>query len=386
MAIDGTISPLNSLVAACLLLHVSACSSPSAHYPANGVSAKIDHTPVLEPEQRPPGLIRISAVGDIMLGGTSEPVLQDWGYDYPFENVKYLFDDSDILIGNLEGPLTHAETPFEDKQYLFHTPPEMVAPALKKAGFNIMNLANNHIMDYGAQGLSDTLHALDTAGIKTVGAGNNLEQARHGTIMKIRDRRIGFLGYSLTFPKSFWARADRPGTAFGHEHQIREDIIRLKQVADIVVVSYHWGQEKSKTLRDYQPVLARAAIDAGASAVLGHHPHVLQAVEHYKHGVILYSLGNFTFGSYSQTADTSVVANITFSHEGLFHSLELIPINVLNVEVNFQPRLLENEQADRVIEHLNLLSQEYNTSLRNENGVAFLQKQPNISQSAALMD
>jgi poly-gamma-glutamate synthesis protein (capsule biosynthesis protein) len=377
MAIDSPISPGNALLAACFLA-LSACSQPPQQ--VSGFGQLFDHSG--DPAQgQPADIIRISAVGDIMLGGTSQPLMEDYGYDYPFEQVKYLFADSDIVIGNLEGPLTNRETPFsDDKEYLFRTPPERVAPALKRAGFDIMNLANNHIMDYGPGGLTDTLQALHMAGIRTVGAGNNLHQARQGTVITTKNMKIGFLGYSLTFPKSFWANDSRPGTAFGHEHQIRADVRRMKKSVDILVVSYHWGQEKALELRDYQPTLARAAIDEGASLVLGHHPHVLQAIEQYRDGVILYSLGNFTFGSYSRAADVSMVATAVF-HRSRFHGLELVPINVLNVEVNFQPRLLLGADADRVIDRLDRLSRQQNTRLSNRQGVAYLSNGLNMSES-----
>lgn len=378
MAIDATVSAANSTITACTaiacFLGLFGCSSQSGHTFYNDkVPAKSE------------GIIRISAVGDIMLGGTAEPVLQQQGYDYPFENLKFLFTDSDIVIGNLEGPLTHSENSQEDdKEYVFKTPPEKVAPALKNAGFTLMNLANNHIMDFGLEGLRDTRRALERQGIRTVGVGDNLAQARQGTLIQTKNGKIGFLSYSLTFPESYWADENRAGTAFGHEHQIRQDVQRMKQRADLVVVSYHWGQEKSAELREYQPVLARAAVDEGASLVIGHHPHVLQAVEKYKHGVILYSLGNFTFGSYSRAADTSLVASVDF-RDLQFHRLRLIPINVLNIEVNFQPRLLTGENASRAFSHLSHLSKQQNTRLNFDKGVAFLHNTTNMSHSMTIM-
>ncbi len=318
-----------------------------------------------------PDSIRITAVGDIMLGGTSEPVLEAKGYDHAFRRMKPLLIDSDIVIGNLEGPLTDSETPFVDKEYVFKSPPDKVAPALRNAGFTLMNLANNHIMDYGIEGVGDTINALRANNILTVGTGDNLRLARQGTIIHIKNKRVGFLSYSLTFPKEFWATDLSPGTAFGHEHEIREDINRMKKEADIVVVSFHWGQEKITELRDYQPLLAHAAIDEGANLILGHHPHVLQAIEQYRHGIILYSLGNFTFGSYSTNAINSVVASINF-RQGVFESLELTPINVLNIDVNFQPRKLENEQALEVIQQLNNLSEATQTRLKFISGKGVL--------------
>ena len=322
---------------------------------------------------------RISAVGDIMLGGTAEPVLNEYGYDYPFEKINHLLQGSDIVIGNLEGPLTTHETPYStDKTFLFKTPPDKVAPALKKAGFTIMNLANNHILDYGTRGLKDTIQALEANQLQHLGTGENLQQARNSLIVESQGYKIGFLSYSLTFPKSFWATHKTPGTAFGHEHEIRTDVRQLKQLTDLVVVSFHWGREKTTSLREYQPILAHAAIDEGASFIIGHHPHVLQAIEKYKHGIILYSLGNFTFGSYSKNSAVSVVATLILEN-GKINKLELHPINVLNVDVNFQPQPLTDEKANAVIQHINQLSENKNTKFVNYNDIGILSIQESVA-------
>jgi len=324
----------------------------------------------------------IVAVGDIMLGGTAQEVLMKEGYGYPFKHVAPLFNNADIAIGNLEGPLTsicNSEMAL-DKEYVFRSPAEKVAPALKKAGFNLLSLANNHILDYGVSGMNDTIDALSAHNIYSVGAGENINQARAGTIIKTADSKLGFLSYSLTFPEYFWATENSPGTAFGHEQQIKEDIKRLKQQADSVIVSFHWGREKITELRPYQPKLAHAAIDAGAALVIGHHPHVLQAVEKYNGGLIIYSLGNFVFGSYSADAKTSVIAIITLNNN-IFHSAEFIPINVLNSEVIFQPKILENGAAADVIKQINKLSMPLNTRLDQQNSRGYLHAAQNKIQS-----
>ena len=318
-----------------------------------------------------------------MLGGTAEEIMQRHDYNYPFNRTKQIFQDADIVIGNLEGPLTNTESRHPEKEYLFKSPPDLVAPALKKAGFNLMNLANNHILDYGVKGMNDTTSALHNQGIAYVGTGKNLSEARNGRIMQTPYGNVGFLSYSLTFPEAFWATDNQPGTAFGHEEQITEDITRLEQRTDSIVVSFHWGREKQQQLRPYQPKLAHAAIDAGADIVLGHHPHILQAIEHYKDGIILYSLGNYAFGSYSQDAQTSVIAKL-YIHNGKFHNAELTPINVLNTEVLFQPIPLKNKAASKVIKHLNQLSAISNTQLELINHKGYLQSYSNKTGSLAL--
>jgi len=330
----------------------------------------------------PPNSISIVAVGDIMLGGTAQEVLQKQDYNYPFRNMIPLLAHADIVIGNLEGPLTSIcnSSMDLDKKYIFRSPAEKVAPALSKAGFNVLSLANNHILDYGTEGMNDTIDALNSHNIQSVGAGKNITEARAGTVVNTNRDRLGFLSYSLTFPESFWATTDKPGTAFGHQQQITDDIKRLKKITNSVIVSFHWGREKTTELRPYQPKLARAAIDAGASIVLGHHPHVLQEIEQYNGGLIIYSLGNFVFGSYSKDAQTSVVARIALI-DGQFHSAEFTPINVLNAEVFFQPRILTDAAATGVIDHINELSQATNTRLDQQNSRGYLHASKNKIQS-----
>src|SRR3989344_8172816 len=234
--------------------------------------------------------VRIAAVGDIMLGGTGTPEFQRFGYDYPFEKTRGLLKQAQLVFGNLEGPMTHADHAPVEKKYVYRSPPEKDAPALRTAGFNVASLANNHTMDQGAEGLRHTLEALDLVGIKYAGAGMNLAEARKPALLESHGVRVAFLAYTLPFPEGVWATPDRPGSPFGHEAQVRADIASAKSQVDIVLVSFHWGQEGKTELRDYQKSLGRAAIDAGAAAVIGHHPHVLQGVERYKNGVILYSL------------------------------------------------------------------------------------------------
>ena len=364
-----------------LTLFLSACatSTPLETQTASNISPKNTLPPTALPHIIKPKVTRISAVGDIMLGGTAEPVLNEHGYDYPFEKTSHLLQGSDIVIGNLEGPLTTHETPYSaDKTYLFKTPPDKVAPALKKAGFTIMNLANNHILDYGTRGLKDTIQALEANQLQHLGTGTNLQQARNSLVVESQGYKIGFLSYSLTFPKSFWASHKTPGTAFGHEHEIRADVRQLKQLTDLVVVSFHWGREKTAELREYQPILAHAAIDEGASFIIGHHPHVLQAIEKYKHGIILYSLGNFTFGSYSKNSAVSVIATLILEN-GVISKLELHPINVLNVDINFQPQPLTGQNANAVIQHINQLSENKNTHFANNDGIGILSTQESVA-------
>jgi poly-gamma-glutamate capsule biosynthesis protein CapA/YwtB (metallophosphatase superfamily) len=325
--------------------------------------------------------VRVSAVGDIMLGGTAGPELRQFGYDYPFVHVRDFFQGSQIVFGNLEGPLTTRGTPDGDKKYVFRSPPQKVAPALKRAGFTVVSLANNHTLDYGAEGLRDTIEALDQIGIGHAGAGDNLHEARRPALIRVHGQTVALLAYSVTLPETFYAEKDKPGTAFAHEAQVRSDVAKARQAADIVIVSFHWGQEGKTELRDYQVKLGHTAIDAGAAAVIGHHPHILQGIEQYKDGVILYSLGNFVFGSFSETAKDSVIAQLDFI-DGRVSALHLVPINVNNVELDFRPQPLKGAQADAVIARLQRLSEERHTQLANAAGVGVLMPAAAVAQTA----
>lgn len=361
------------------ILLLAGCASVSQqHPPASTAKPEISETTVVEARPIEPAAdistavvpqpdIIISAVGDIMLDGTARPMMKEQGYDYPFAKMLPYFIGSQIVFGNVEGPLTDRGTPEQDKTYVFRSPPAKVGTALRTAGFNVVSLANNHTLDYGADGLMQTIETLDSAGILHTGAGANLMAARQPAMLLADGQRVAILAYSMTLPETFFAGPNKAGTAFGHEAHVRADIMAAREQADIVLVSFHWGQEGKTTLRDYQTRLGHVAIDAGASAVIGHHPHILQGIEQYRDGIILYSLGNFTFGSYSMNSARAAVARLHFRN-GRLQSVRLFPINVNNFEVQFQPQPLTGAAADAVIDELRTLSAALNTRVHNDNG------------------
>ena len=306
------------------------------------------------------GEVVINAVGDIMLAGSGAATYKRLGYDYPFAATAAELRKGDIAVGNLEAPITLGGSEFTGKKYRYRCGPQTAA-ALKNAGFSVVTLANNHIMDYGSQALLETRRRLDWVGIGCTGAGENLAAARTAAVVTVRGKKVAFLAYSLTFPADFYAAADRPGTAPGLDGHFREDIARARASADYVVVSFHWGTENSSVTKPYQVTVAHRAVDAGADLVLGHHPHVLQGIERYKRGVILYSLGNFAFGTAASSAGRSVIARVTMD-DGV-KAVELVPLDVLNREVRFQPRVLTGKKGQEVIDHLARMSEGWGTAI-----------------------
>lgn len=292
------------------------------------------------------GEVVIQSAGDVMLGGRWEQQMAQDNYFHPFAKIAPELKKGDITLVNLEAPLTSRGTEFVDKKYRFRVRPQAVA-ALKKAGITTVTLANNHSMDYGPQGLLDTLQQLDRAGIGHVGAGENLAAASKAVIYDIRGTKVALLGYSLTLPLEFWAGEKRVGTAPLMEKMVKDDIAAARKQAAIVLVTVHWGEEGKTRLREYQPRLARMMIDAGADAVIGHHPHILQGIERYKRGIICYSLGNFAFAHKSKIADRTLLVRLRF--DGDKRTAELLPVNILYKEVGFQATPLVGKRADELV-------------------------------------
>jgi poly-gamma-glutamate synthesis protein (capsule biosynthesis protein) len=241
-----------------------------------------------------------------------------------FDHVRPLLQTADIGFCQLEPVLTRRGEPMPQARLAMRTAPES-AVAMKDAGFHVVSFASNHCLDYGQVGLTDTVEALTGAGLQIVGAGENLSAARKPIIIDKHGVRTAFLAYCSILPIGYWAEKhrggcaplrawtlheqiehDQPGTparvhSFANQDDLAAmtaDVAAARHMADHVVVSMHWGIHfVPGDLAQYQRELAHAAIDAGASMVVGHHPHVLKGIEIYRGRMIFYSLGNFALES-----------------------------------------------------------------------------------------
>jgi len=337
--------------------------------------------PASAAETAPPEELTIAAVGDLMLGGRTEPVLKQEGPDYPFRDVLPFLRRADIVAGNLESPISRRGKAVENKKFTLRAGPIAVR-ALQSAGIRVVSLANNHSMDFGPLALEDTLKALDESAILYTGAGMDLEDARAPAIVKVKGKTVAFLSYSLTFPLEFFASASRPGTAPGYADFVKADIEKVRPLADLVVVSFHWGAELMTAAKDYQIELGHQAIDWGADLVLGHHPHVLQELEVYKGRLIAYSLGNFVFGSESNRTNTSMILLLTFRGNTL-QRVEAVPIDVNNYRVRYQPKVLTGKAAGEVLDSINAASGRFRTALEKTGNVGVLALAPAPKEPAA---
>jgi poly-gamma-glutamate capsule biosynthesis protein CapA/YwtB (metallophosphatase superfamily) len=324
--------------------------------------------------------LTIAAVGDLMLGGRTESFLKEFGPAYPFAEVMPFLGRADVVVGNLESPISTRGKAVANKKFTLRAGP-LAVEALKQGGVRVVTLANNHSMDFGPLALKDTLAILNGNNILTTGAGMDLDEARSPVYLKIKGKTLAFLSYSLTFPLEFFASEKRPGTAPGYAEFVKEDIEKARPAADIVIVSFHWGAELMTAAKDYQIELGRKAIDWGADLVLGHHPHVLQELEVYQGRLIAYSLGNFVFGSESDRTNTSMILLLIFRGKSLV-KVEVVPLDVNNYRVKYQPRVLKGTAAAAALESINIASERFKTKLdiANDRGTILLAPQEKVTE------
>lgn len=268
--------------------------------------------------------ITINFAGDTTLAWCFEEAVGD-DTGYPFAGAPW-FGEADLTMVNLENAVTERGYKVL-KEFNFRMPPKYLQ-VLKNGGVDIVNLANNHVWDYGQVGVEDTIAYLDQSGIYHVGGGLSAEDEKKPVILNIKGKKIGFLGYYFM------------------EGNVEEDVSALKQAVDVVIVNFHWGTERSNFPESYQVDLAHRAIDAGADLVVGHHPHVLQGAERYKNGIIAYSLGNFIFGGNSCLQHDTYVFQLVIRDSQVIPAL--IPVRISE----WRPVWLEGEEGRSVINSL----------------------------------
>ena len=291
-----------------------------------------------------PDSVTLMFAGDVTLADFFEREVGD-SLSYPFARMKW-FGDADLTMVNLENPMTLRGTRVE-KEYNFRANPKY-ARLLHGSGIDLVTLANNHILDYGSEGVFDTIANLDSAEVRHVGAGLNLDAARKPVIVDINGLRIGFLGYldSIRTRTLQFAGDSTAGPAGFTMDSLLQDIARLRDQADYIVINYHWGVEKSHETQQRQIDIAHRAIDAGADLIVGHHPHVLQGIERYKGKVIAYSLGNFIFGGNSHHSYATAVLRISIPvRSPSAYRARIIPVYV----ERWQPYALKGSGARRIL-------------------------------------
>ncbi|KAF1678040.1 MULTISPECIES: capsular polyglutamate synthetase PgsA [Bacillus] len=254
-------------------------------------------------------VLSASFVGDIMMGRYVEKVTKQKGADSVFQYVEPIFKSSDYVAGNFENTVTYQKDYKQAKKKIHLQTNKESVKVLKDMNFTVLNSANNHSMDYGVEGMKDTLGEFSKQNLDIVGAGYNLDDAKKKiSYQKVNGVTIATLGFTDVSGKSFGAKRKTPGVLPADPEVFIPMISEAKQRADIVVVQSHWGQEYDNDPNDRQRQLARAMSDAGADIIVGHHPHVLEPIEVYNGTVIFYSLGNFVFDQgWTRTRDSALV-------------------------------------------------------------------------------
>jgi len=248
---------------------------------------------------------------------------QAHGTDAVLQGIARVLRKGDATWVNLEGPLTTIGTPWPAKTYIFRGPPGM-APALRRAGVDIVTLGNNHAVDYGRSALKDSIRTLEKTRVQVVGAGRDLADARApAKVTTDSGATIGFLAWDDAWWPGFAATGSRAGVAeaFNAVGRMKRDIRALAKKVDYVVVGYHWGIEHQHYPIAQQTREAHAAIDAGADLVIGHHPHVLQGIETYRRRLIFYSLGDLVFDHYSVETGQTVLVDAVLTPRGVTATL-----------------------------------------------------------------
>lgn len=355
--------------------------------------------------------IKLAVAGDVFLGRKLPGGAKDTGRSY--SELFARMAAADITFINLESP--YSERGYPTEKYTFLRSPPSLIDELDKMGVDVVTLANNHMLDYGYDALFDTLDLLDAKGVKRCGAGRDLPEAYAPAIFESNGIRIAFLGFSSTLPLGSAAGDARPGLAPIHVFsafvlepsprtqeqpgsppsvktfplqqdvtQMQEKIVAAKAKADFVVVAGHWGLASRYDLAEYQTVVGRALIDAGADVVLGHHSHTLQAIEIYAGKPILYSVGNFIFHDLPSTGNPQLSYGGVMTPElikkrmpretALFElhvdarGLKEVTIVPAWIEDDGNPRLASGDEPGRVLDILDSLSASFGTRIERDAG------------------
>ena len=260
----------------------------------------------------PPGVVSVVFVGDIMLDNGPGNVVAA-GKD-PFAACRDLLLDGDFTVGNLECVLGKGGRQVL-KPYTFRGATD--SPRFLKPYFSLLGAANNHSLDFGPDGLLESLAVLDRAGIPHVGAGPTLAAARKPFLLEKDGFRIAILACNDFQGEKLAAGPDTPGVNPLRADDLVADVAAARRQADAVVPFIHWGPELVAQPYDEHRALARRLVDAGAAAVIGGHPHVTQTVDTYRGTPIVYSLGNFVFDYYPVDPPewTGWVAKLTFAKD-----------------------------------------------------------------------
>jgi len=277
----------------------------------------------------------IMLFGDVMLDRRVYNLTKENGdWAYPFQNIEDIFDMADANIANLEGPITSFESDAAKTNGMRFTASPLFVSELKKR-FLALSLANNHSLDFGEEGLRQTKRNLSEEGIIFFGDYENRGD-NTSAVISVNGIKFGLVGYHALVEKNF--------------DNVILDFKRLKEITDFIIVMPHWGEEYDELPSERQKADARLLIDAGADAIIGGHPHVIQPVDTYKGKAIFYSLGNFIFDQYFSEEVKKGIAvklGLKITPDGQEVIYEMIPVQNNRLS---QPVIMEKKETDALLE------------------------------------
>ncbi len=270
---------------------------------------------------KPPRIVpkfnRLLFAGDVMLArGVRRQILASGDPALPFRKIAFLLSSADLVFINLESPFSDRGV-YHDDGLVFHAPPMAIA-GLQLAHVAVASTANNHSRDCGAYGVDFTVRWLSSHNIAAVGSSESDAATHCGVVLERNGMRFGFLGYTYDQQNGNWRDIDSR-IALADPTTVTADVKKLRKRCDVVIVSMHNGIEYATKPDQSQITFAHAAVDAGATLVIGHHPHVVQPSEKYRGGLIFYSLGNFVFDQFQRVATQhGEIAEVDFLGRWIF--------------------------------------------------------------------
>lgn len=317
--------------------------------------------------------VTFAFVGDMSFGDSLfcqgygvRTIKRQKGGEYLFSDVTDILKKNDIVFGNLETVLSRYG---EDSNRLtsvdMRGDPEN-AYALKKTGFNVLNMANNHAMQHGLQPFLETVNLLHSLNIKVVGRKSTDQMHSEPVVLEKNRVKVGFLGYA--FEKDRYYFEEIP-YAYGIEDLIEKDIKMLRPNVAVLIVSNHWGLERMDYPSRDTIIRARTMVDLGADIVIGHHPHVLQGIERYKGKIIAYSLGNFIFDMmWDKRYRESMILEISCGL-GQEMSYNIIPVKI---DLSYRPYLLNWDEERELMVHIQNLSLKINREIEEDRKYCYI--------------
>lgn len=300
-------------------------------------------------QKDPPEEISIVAVGDILLSRNVGKRMDEKGVKYPFLKTFQVIQAADLALANLESPFGEKGEKVREGTVFKAEPEYLEGP--KSAGFDAFSLANNHFGDQGTAGMVYTFKLLKENSIYYFGAGNNFAEAHTPYLTEIKSTRIAILGYndSDVVPASYQATPNKPGSAFMNIEQLKKDLKTAKENADFVIVSIHSGTEYTPNPNQSQQNFAKAALENGADLLIGHHPHVVQAIDYHQNKFIFYSLGNFVFDQmWSQETREGLILRLKISLNQVVEA-ELLPVLISDFS---QPEVIKGETSEKILSRI----------------------------------